>query len=37
MDEQFLTLFAEEQELSTLKKTICVEEGEYCKNIKDEL
>ena len=37
MDEQFLELLADEKNAPTLKQKICVDEGEYCKTLKDEL
>ena len=37
MDEQLLDLLADEKNSPTLKHKICVEEGEYCKTVKDEL
>ena len=36
-DEQLLDLLADEKNSPTLKHKICVEEGEYCKTVKDEL
>jgi len=38
MDEQFLLLLADESnDNPTLTQKICVEEGSYCKSLKDEL
>jgi len=38
MDEHFLELLADEANTSTIiGQKICVEEGAYCKNLKDEL
>jgi len=38
MDEQFLSLLADESnDNPTLTQKICVEEGSYCKSLKDEL
>jgi hypothetical protein len=37
MDEQLLQLLADEKNSPSLKQKICVEEGEYCKSVKDEL
>ena len=37
MDEHFLELLADEANSPTLAQRICVEEGEYCKSVKEEL
>ena len=37
MDEHLMTLLTDEKNSPTLKHKICVEEGEYCKSLKDEL
>jgi len=37
MDDQFTELLSDEKNSPTLKQKICIEEGEYCKNVKDEL
>ena len=37
MDEHFLELLADEANTPTLEQKICVEEGAYCPNLKDEL
>ena len=38
MDEHFLSLLADESnDNPTLTQKICVEEGSYCKSLKDEL
>jgi len=37
MDEHFLELLADEANAPTLGQKICVEEGGYCKSLKDEL
>lgn len=37
MDEHFLDLLADEKNSPILAQRICVEEGEYCKSVKEEL
>merc|ERR1712170_138350 len=37
MDEHFPELLADEANSPTLAQRICVEEGEYCKSVKEEL
>ena len=37
MEDQFHELLADEANSPTLTQKICVEEGAYCKSLKDEL